>query len=184
MPTNFKLTKHEQFVAELLAKGIVVILAILFYLVAYAFKLLFKLKRWLFRLSIVILITWSAYTTLHTIAYAPKANASEFQYTQKPLTEHEQIVNYIYDVFGKDADKAFMVLSCENKGLNPNAIHDNEKWGQGKGKDYGIFQINDHWQRTQGKFLLNWKVNIEIAHQLYVENGDFHLWTCGRQFGI
>ncbi len=107
----YKLTSREQYIANILAKGIVVVLVILFYTLSYAFKLLFKLKRWLFRLSIVILITWSAYTTLHTVAYAPYANATEFQYSQKPLTEHEQIVNYIYDVFGKDADTAFKLLT-------------------------------------------------------------------------
>jgi len=98
--------------------------------------------------------------------------------------EQEQIISYIKEVFGKDQDKAFKLLSCENKSLNPKAVNDNTTWG-GVGRDWGIFQINDTWQAVQPKFLKNWKINIQIAKQLFDENGKkFNLWTCGRNFGI
>lgn len=126
-------------------------------------------------------------------AYAPKDFTPSKAYVKEvlvtptppiknPSSEQEQIVMYIREVFGADSDKAFKLLSCENKRLNPNAININTD--SHRSRDLGVFQINEYWQRTQGKFLLNWKINIEVAHQLYVENGDFHLWTCGRKFGI
>lgn len=100
------------------------------------------------------------------------------------VSEHDQIKNYISQVFGGQSDKAFTLLSCENKSLNPNAVNDNTTWG-GVGQDIGVFQINNTWQKTQDKFLLNWKINIEIAKQLFDENGGhFSLWTCGRNLGI
>lgn len=104
---------------------------------------------------------------------------------ETPTTEQQQIISYIKEVFGPSSSKAFQVLSCENKALNPNAFHDNEKWGQGLGRDWGVFQINDHWQGVSGRFLKNWKVNVEVAYQIYKESGyNFHLWTCGRRIGI
>lgn len=97
--------------------------------------------------------------------------------------EQEQIVAYIKEVFGQHADKAFYLLSCENSRLDPEVINVNTDSRQSK--DVGIFQINEYWQRTQAKFLANWKINIEIAHQLYKENGNqFNLWTCGKKLGI
>lgn len=97
--------------------------------------------------------------------------------------EQQQIVDYIKEVFGIHADKAFYLLSCENSKLDPTVINVNTDARQSK--DVGIFQINEYWQRTQEKFLKNWKINIEIAHQLYKENGNqFNLWTCGKKLNI
>lgn len=103
----------------------------------------------------------------------------------------ETVEDYIKYVFEEDADKAFLLLKgrgdgtcAENRYLDPNALNDNTEWG-GRGKDWGVFQINDSWQKVQSKFLLNYKVNIEIAHQLFEENGkSFKLWTCGKVYGI
>lgn len=106
--------------------------------------------------------------------------------------EPSTVESYIKYVFGNDAPKAFMLLKgdgskdacAENRTLNPDALNDNTSWG-GKGKDWGVFQINDKWQGVQSKFLLNYKVNIQIAHQLFEENGkSFKLWTCGKVYGI
>jgi len=98
--------------------------------------------------------------------------------------QQKEIADYIREVFGKDADLAFQVLSCENSALRPDAVNTAGNSPAGS-RDIGIFQINEYWQRTQGKFLFNWKVNIEIAHQLFEENGkSFKLWTCGRKLGI
>lgn len=96
------------------------------------------------------------------------------------LSEKDEIKAYIEEVFGEDAPEAFRLLKCENSLFNPNAVNTAGNTPKGS-RDIGVFQINEHWQRTQGKFLFNWKVNIQIAHQLYMENGkSFKLWTCGR----
>jgi hypothetical protein len=179
-----KLNKYETTTIEITTSIVGLLLAFIFLLIRTTIKTLHKAKRWLFRLAIVILLFNSALTAVQQVAYAPKADASEFKFSAKPLTEREQIVNYIHEVFGKDADKAFLVLSCENKRLSPNAVNTAGNYPVGS-RDIGVFQINEHWQAVQGKFLFNWKINIEIAHQLYVENGNsFKLWTCGRNYGI
>lgn len=100
------------------------------------------------------------------------------------LSEHDQIVNYIKQVFGIHSTDAFKVLSCENHALNPNAINDNTTWG-GRGQDIGVMQINNSWQGMSTRFLKNWKINIEAGFQIYKESGyNFHLWTCGRNLEI
>jgi len=111
-------------------------------------------------------------------------------------TEHEEIVELIIDVFGEHADKAFLLLQgdgagtcAENRHLDPDAMNDNTQWG-GVGKDWGIFQINDHWQgfRHAGKaeqFLTDPELNIRIAWRIFEDNGySFSRWTCGRVYGI
>lgn len=98
--------------------------------------------------------------------------------------QQKEIADYIRQVFGKDADLAFRVLSCENSALRPDAVNTAGNSPEGS-RDIGVFQINEYWQRTQGKFLFNWRINVEIAHQLFEENGkSFKLWTCGRKLGI
>ena len=106
--------------------------------------------------------------------------------------EPSDVDSYIKYIFGKDYNKAMLLLKgdgskgacAENRELNPNAKNDNTEWG-GRGIDWGVFQINDSWQGVKSKWLLNWKVNVQIAHQLYVENGNsFKLWTCGKVYGI
>jgi len=99
-------------------------------------------------------------------------------------TEHDQIVGYIKQVFGSDSDKAFELLTSpachENRTLNPDAVNLNSDGS----RDYSIFQINDRWQGVQGKFLLNWKVNVLIAKQLFDESHSFKMWVCGQRLGI
>jgi hypothetical protein len=99
-------------------------------------------------------------------------------------TENEDIRNYIKEVFGEDQDKAFTLLSCENADLDPNIVNTagNEPAGS---RDVGVFQINEYWQEVQYKYLLNWKINIQIAYQIFIEDGkSFKQWTCGRSLGI
>lgn len=91
----------------------------------------------------------------------------------------------IKQVFGKYADKAFKLLECENRSLDPFAVNYNEG-----STDYGIFQINDYWQgiRHKGKaeqFLFDTSINIRIAWRIFEDDGySFKLWTCGRKLGI
>lgn len=120
-------------------------------------------------------------------AYAPtvdKAYALVIPTATPTPDEHQEIRDYIIQVFRKDSDKAFKLLNCENHALNPKAMNDNTKWG-GVGRDWGVFQINDKWQGVSNvAFLTDYKINIDIAHNIYVRNGDFHLWTCGRNLKI
>jgi hypothetical protein len=155
------------------------------------------LRRWKLYISLAIILGVSAYViALGTIqftkqlfnitAHAPTvARAETVEPTPTPtLTEREQIEAYIREVFGEHADKAFQVLKCENGSLNPKAVNTAGNHPAGS-RDIGVFQINEYWQKTQGKFLFNWKINVEIAHQLYTENGNsFRLWTCGRNLGL
>lgn len=98
--------------------------------------------------------------------------------------EQEEIREYIKEVFGKDSSKAFKLLSCENSSLNPKAVNTVGNSPAGS-RDIGVFQINEYWQKTQGKFLLNPKINIEIAHLLFEENGkSFKMWSCGKKLNI
>lgn len=120
-------------------------------------------------------------------AYAPTIKSAYAQVlpTATPTVDPKQSIrDEIKDVFGKDADKAFRLLKCENSSLNPNAVNTAGNFPAGS-RDIGVFQINEHWQAVQGKFLFNPDLNIRIAHQLYMENGrKFSLWTCGRKVGI
>ncbi len=98
-------------------------------------------------------------------------------------TEREQIDAYIAEVFGNDADKFNSVLDCENHARNPLAKNYNDD--KYNSIDWGIAQINDHWQGvTNPAFLTDWKINILMAHNIYTRDGSFKLWTCGRKLGI
>jgi hypothetical protein len=98
--------------------------------------------------------------------------------------EQRQIAAYVREVFGPDADLAFRLLACENSQLRPLAVNAIGNYPPGA-RDIGVFQINEYWQETQGKFLFNWKVNILVAKQLFDEQGgSFRLWSCGQKLGI
>ena len=98
-------------------------------------------------------------------------------------SEQVETRKYIEQVFGSDADTAFQLLSCENHSLNRDAVNTAGNSPVGS-RDIGVFQVNEFWQKVQGKFLFNWKTNIEIAHDIFVANGNFQVWTCGRTLGI
>lgn len=110
--------------------------------------------------------------------------------------EQRLVVKEIYEVFGQHADKAMLLLlgrgsnTCrENPRLDPAAV--NRNWVEGKpgvysSSDWGIFQINDHWQGvTNTKFLTDYKINIRMAWRIFENNGySFGVWTCGKYWGI
>lgn len=181
-----KLRHNEQKVADVIALPIALVLAILFYIGKIVVKALFRVKRFLFKLSIAVFLLYNAYNTFQYVAYAPKAEAAldGFTYVKSPTTERQQIINFIYDTFGKDADNALKVFTCES-GLNPRAYNDNTSWG-GIGHDLGVAQINDHYQGvTNAAFLYNYKINILMAKQIFDKWGhNFHAWTCGKKLGL
>jgi len=111
---------------------------------------------------------------------------------ETPKTQKEEIEAYIREVFGKDADKALLLLKgkgegtcAENRNLDPNAVNDNTWWG-GKGKDWGIFQINDKYHPVYKLNLhKDWRANVRYAYRMFVNDGySFRRWTCGRYWGL
>ena len=93
----------------------------------------------------------------------------------------------IYDVFGKEHyKKAMMLLECENKSLNPEAVNVNK----GGSIDYGLFQINSYWHGfnkfvNNERYLFDPAINIRIAWRIYEGNGySFKMWTCGEKLNI
>jgi hypothetical protein len=94
----------------------------------------------------------------------------------------EDIVGYINYKFGEDAEKAFKVLNCENKTLNPKALNDNTEWG-GIGKDRGYWQINDIFHPSVSDWCASdVKCSTDYAYRMYMnDNKSFVRWTCGRK---
>lgn len=95
--------------------------------------------------------------------------------------ELEEIKNEIEQVFGDEADNAFLILDCENKNLNPKATNHNKDGSI----DRGIFQINSvHLKgKARGKDLFDYKQNIEVAHRIYSEQG-WSPWSCSHKVGV
>jgi len=87
------------------------------------------------------------------------------------LTEKQEVINYIVEVFGEDAPDAFNVLFCENRNLNPEAVNHNRNGS----RDLGIFQLNDRYWGGEENF--NWKTNIDKAKTIFDKQG-WKPWTC------
>lgn len=100
--------------------------------------------------------------------------------------ERLEIVAYIREVFGKDADRALLLLigdgkhkTCrngENHNLNPEAVNINRNGSE----DYGVFQLNNAYHG--GKENFDWKLNIDKAYAIYERQG-FRPWTCSVILG-
>ena len=118
--------------------------------------------------------------------------------TEKPKvveqkTQKEEIEDYIREVFGEHADKAFLLLKgkgegtcAENRNLNPYAKHENIKNGIVWSTDFGLFQINDVYHPVYKLNLYkDWKANVRYAYRMFVNDGySFRRWTCGRFYKI
>lgn len=183
-----RISRREKKAMELTGALPVLLIMIFLEILRLLGRLLKKFRRGIRRLSVAVLVIYGLCSFFIQVANAPKANA-QVPFVGTPITEHEQIVAYIEKIFGKDAPKAFLLLhgngkcSGENGSLNPDAQNYNSD--SIHSVDIGVFQINNYWQKVQPKFLYNWKINIEIAHQLYKENGNkFNLWTGGKCQGI
>ena len=104
--------------------------------------------------------------------------------TVKVVEPNQEIRELVKEVFGKHADKAFKVLSCENASLNPKAINTAGNTPKGS-RDIGIFQISEYWQEANAKFLFDPRTNVTIAWQIYKDSGyTFKMWSCGKRLGI
>jgi len=154
----------------------------------------------LFCLSILLLACFygSIQRNDKEIQIPPKVEAQEIQVieptpTPTPiLSEKEQIIQEIINVFGADSDKAFLLLmgkdnkSCaENRMLDPKAVNDNTSWG-GIGIDRGIFQINDFYHPSvSDECAFDYKCNIRYAKRMFDnDHGSFIRWSCGKHYGI
>jgi len=126
---------------------------------------------------------------------APQSTeASKIAETKElPKTQKEEIEAYIREVFGKDADKALLLLKgkgedtcAENRNLNPYAKHENIKNGIVYSTDFGLFQINNKYHPVYKLNLhKDWKANVRYAYQMFLNDGhSFRRWTCGKAYKI
>jgi hypothetical protein len=93
-----------------------------------------------------------------------------------PLTQKQEILNYIVEVFGDDAADAIVVIrKCENSSFNPRAINQNRNGSV----DRGIFQLNSaYWG---GEELFDWKTNVDVAYKVFTRAGKkWTPWTCAH----
>lgn len=118
----------------------------------------------------------------------PPQNAfSEATSTEK--TQAEEIEDYVRQKFGKDADKAFLLLKgkgegtcAENRNLDPKAVNVNKDGS----RDFGLFQINSRFHPV---FKLNlhkdWRANVDYAYRMFEnDRRSFKRWTCGKIYRI
>lgn len=96
------------------------------------------------------------------------------------LTDKEEVMAYILEVFGKDADRAIWVAKCES-GLRKNAYNGSNSNGTA---DYGVFQINSVHQKRFGQgYMIDWKENVRVAKKIFDEQGSFRAWVCATSIG-
>lgn len=94
-------------------------------------------------------------------------------------TTEEQIIAYIWEKFGYEAESAFAILSCENGKLDPYAINIYNSDGS---IDVGIFQINSiHGYSVE--YLQDWKNNIDMAYGIFERDG-WSAWSCSWKIGV
>ena len=101
------------------------------------------------------------------------------------MTEKQQIMSYIVEVFGDDADKLItMVSTCENSEFNQEATN----WNSNGTFDKGVAQINSI--HISGKEFPvckeahnSWKANIDCAKAIKDKYG-FKAWSCSTKIGV
>lgn len=89
----------------------------------------------------------------------------------------------------------FINLAAQESSLNPSNINQNSD--QRGTKDYGLFQINDYWQRPLYESmgytvddLLNPEVNAEVAYEIWKRNEarregtGFNPWVAAQALGL
>ena len=93
--------------------------------------------------------------------------------------DKQEVVDYITEVFGEDAEKAIAVANCES-GLRVNALNDKNRNGT---IDHGVFQINSVHTKSRGsEFKTDWKANVRTAKAIYDEQ-TFRPWVCAKAIG-
>ena len=90
--------------------------------------------------------------------------------------ENGDVERLIREVFGSDANRALEIAFCES-GLNPSAVGDTNL----NPSSYGVFQIRAFVNRPPVEDLLDARKNIEFAHQMFEQQGNWSAWTCSRR---
>jgi hypothetical protein len=93
----------------------------------------------------------------------------------------ELIVKYFP---AEHVDDAVKVSQCENRSRTAETISlpNRDQWGS---RDYGLFQLNDHWQgnRVGGDVqqFLDPEINVRVASEIFRDSGySWALWTCRK----
>ena len=159
------------------------ILFVLIYLVSIYFDTHKFVWNWPVKVTMPLVIK-----KRNTVIINPMVKEVKAQELKKIRTFNNDIEKEIYAVFGEEHyDKAMLLLTCENTALNPKATNYNKNEnGVVLSKDYGVFQINDHWQGvTNVNFLFDPAINIRMAYNIY-KNSDFtfKMWSCGKRLSI
>lgn len=95
------------------------------------------------------------------------------------MTEKQQILNYIVEVFGDESANAITIINkCENHNFDPKATN----WNSNGSEDVGIFMINSVHGYSKEQ-LIDWKFNIDVAKKIYDRNG-WSAWACSHVIGI
>jgi len=98
---------------------------------------------------------------------------------ERGYSEKQQIMDYIIEKFGNDANLAItMLTTCENGELNTKA----KNYNRNGTVDSGVFQINSIHDTPEE--MENWRDNVDMAYKIYHAQGDlFTAWTCAGVIG-
>jgi hypothetical protein len=122
----------------------------------------------------------------------PQTQPEAQQPTYNPETNpsREDILNYIREIFGSEADHAItIVTTCENMNLDIHAVNRANSNGTA---DYGIFQINsvhigdpdDPNNPGYGLgFTTDWRENVRVARAIQL-SGGWSQWSCSDRIGV
>lgn len=119
---SYKLTSTEMKISLFIAKFIVVILAILAYTLRAIIITLFKLKRWLFRLAILMLVLYGAFNAVTTVIYAPPAKATPL-ILRNNYTVKEIVMSMGKYEFGENQLNSLEQIIFHESGFNPKALN-------------------------------------------------------------
>ena len=109
-----------------------------------------------------------------------QVRAMEVEPVEEVKTTRQEIVEYIFKVFGDDAVEAIVIIrKCENSQFNPKATN----WNRNGTWDTGIFQINQiHGYSLEQ--MQDCKQNIDAAKKIFDRAGDWSPWGCSHVVGV
>lgn len=113
----------------------------------------------------------------------PNPIIAEVQAKEEPTpTPEPTLSDYIQEIFGENGDVAVAVAKCES-GIDNSKMNDNTKWG-GVGRDWGVFQINDHFHANKGDIPnLTERENVRMAKRIFDASG-WYAWSCWKNGGF
>lgn len=127
--------KQEKKVAEIIAAPIAIILVIIFYLIKLFTRLLIKLKKQIFKLTVVIFVVYGLCSFFIDVANAPKAQAAlTSDYVERVVVTlpmkvnpdmklRETVLSLVRIEFGEDQVDAFDELVLHESGWDPKALN-------------------------------------------------------------